>query len=220
MHDVLQAIKSHPSGVLLAAQLIEVLAYPFAGDDPLGRTLIGLFGVLVLAVAVYAVRATPALTWVAVVLGVPVVGLTITEGFFPSNDQVVLWSALFHAAFYGYTGYGLIRYLFDDSWVTRDEIFAVGANFTVVSWMFAYLFMAVQIIWPGSFIAYQGEGHRTFLELLYLSFANLTSVGLSDVTAVLPHARSVVIIEQVAGVMYVALIIARVVGLTITRWRN
>jgi hypothetical protein len=30
----------------------------------------------------------------------------------------------------------------------------------------------------------------------------------------------VVIIEQVAGVMYVALIIARVVGLTITRWRN
>ena len=86
--------------------------------------------------------------------------------------------------------------------------------------MFAHLFMAVQVVYPGSFIAFQGEGHRTFLELLYLSFANLTSVGLSDVTAVLPLARSVVIIEQVAGVMYVALIIARVVGLTITRWRN
>ncbi len=220
MRDALRAVKSHPSGVLLAAQLLEVLAYPFAGDTPLGRSIIGLFGVLVLAVAVYAVRATPALTWVAVVLGLPVVALTVAEGFLPANQQVVLWSALFHAAFYGYTGYGLIRYLFDDSWVTRDEIFAVGANFTVVSWMFAYLFMAVQVIWPGSFISFQGEGHRTFLELLYLSFANLTSVGLSDVTAVLPHARSVVIIEQVAGVMYVALIIARVVGLTITRWRN
>ena len=220
MNDAVKAIKGHPSGVLLAAQLIEVMAYPFAGDTPLGRTAIGLFGVLVLAVAVYAVRATPALTWVAVVLGVPVVALTVAEGFYPENQQIVLWSALLHAAFYGYTGYGLIRYLFDDSWVTRDEIFAVGANFTVVSWMFAYLFMAVQVLYPGSFVAFQGEGHRTFLELLYLSFANLTSVGLSDVTAVLPHARSVVIIEQVAGVMYVALIIARVVGLTITRWRN
>jgi hypothetical protein len=220
MRDAFNAIKAHPSGVLLTAQLIEVMAYPFAGDTPFGRTVIGLFGVLVLAVAVYAVRATPALTWVAVVLGVPVVALTVAEGFVPSNEQIVFWSALFHAAFYGYTGYGLIRYLFDDSWVTRDEIFAVGANFTVVSWMFAYVFMAVQVVWPGSFVAYQGEGHRTFLELLYLSFANLTSVGLSDVTAVLPHARSVVIIEQVAGVMYVALIIARVVGLTITRWRN
>jgi hypothetical protein len=220
MREWLQAAKAHPSGVLLAGQLLAVLAYPFAGDTPLGRTVLGVFGILVLAVAVYAVRATPALTWVAISLGVPVVALTITEGFVPDNEQVRLWSSLLHAAFYGYTSYGLIRYLFDDSWVTRDEIFAVGANFTVVSWMFAYLFMAVQIIWPGSFIAFQGEGERTWLELLYLSFANLTSVGLSDVTAVLPHARSVVIIEQVAGVMYVALIIARVVGLTITRWRN
>ena len=220
MREWLQAAKAHPSGVLLAGQLLAVLAYPFAGDTPLGRTVLGVFGILVLAVAVYAVRATPALTWVAISLGVPVVALTITEGFVPDNEQVRLWSALLHAAFYGYTSYGLIRYLFDDSWVTRDEIFAVGANFTVVSWMFAYLFMAVQIIWPGSFIAFQGEGERTWLELLYLSFANLTSVGLSDVTAVLPHARSVAIIEQVAGVMYVALIIARVVGLTITRWRN
>jgi hypothetical protein len=142
------------------------------------------------------------------------------EGFDPGNRSIALLSATFHAVFYFYTAYGLVRYLFDDSWVTRDEIFAVGANFTGVSWAFAYVFSVVQIIWPGSFIAFQGEGSRTFLELLYLSFANLTSVGLSDVTAVLPHARSVVIIEQVAGVMYVALIIARVVGLTITRWRN
>jgi hypothetical protein len=215
-----QAVKGHPSGVLLVAQLVAVLAYPFFGDTPGGRTAIGVFGVLVLLVAVYAVRATPALTWVAVVLGIPVVVLTLAEGLVPDNETVQLWSALLHAAFYGYTGYGLIRYLFDDSWVTRDEIFAVGANFTVVSWMFAYLYLALQIVYPGSFVAYQGEGTRTFLELLYLSFANLTSVGLSDVTAVLPHARAVVIIEQVAGVMYVALIIARVVGLTITRWRN
>jgi hypothetical protein len=215
-----QAVKGHPSGVLLTAQLVAVLAYPFFGDTPGGRTAIGIFGVLVLLVAVYAVRATPALTWVAVVIGVPVVALTVAEGLVPDNETVRLWSALLHAAFYGYTGYGLIRYLFDDSWVTRDEIFAVGANFTVVSWMFAYLYMALQILYPGSFVAYQGEGTRTFLELLYLSFANLTSVGLSDVTAVLPHARAVVIVEQVAGVMYVALIIARVVGLTITRWRN
>jgi hypothetical protein len=220
MREWFDAVKGHPSGVLLAAQLIAVLAYPFAGDTPAGRSVIGVFGVAVLLVAVYAVRATPALTWVAIMLGLPVIVLTVVEGFAPGNEAVRMWSALFHAAFYGYTAYGLIRYLFDDTWVTRDEIFAVGANFTVVSWMFAYLFAAIQIIYPGSFIAYQGEGQRSFLELLFLSFATLTSVGLSDVTAVLPFARSIVIIEQVAGVMYVALIIARVVGLTITRWRN
>ena len=220
MPQWIEHVKAHPSGVLLGAQLVAVLAYPFAGDTAVGRTVLGVFGAMVLAVAVYAVRATPALTWVAILLGVPVVILTVLEGLDPGSRTIALLSAGFHALFYFYTAYGLIRYLFDDSWVTRDEIFAVGANFTVVSWAFAYVFIVVQIIWPGSFIAFQGEGTRTFLELLYLSFANLTSVGLSDVTAVLPHARSVVIIEQVTGVMYVALIIARVVGLTITRWRH
>jgi hypothetical protein len=213
-------MRGTPSGVLLMAQLLAVLAYPFAGDSDLGRALLSVFGLIVLAVAAYAVRATPALTWVAVLLGVPAVALSIAESVSPGNEMIVLASALVHAAFYAYTAYGLIRYLFDDTFVTRDEIFAVGANFTVVSWMFAYLFMAIQVVWPNSFAAYQGEGQRTFLELLYLSFANLTSVGLSDVTGVLPMARSVIIIEQVAGVMYVALLIARVVGLTIARWRR
>lgn len=220
MPHLISRAKEYPSGVLLVAQFVAILAYPLAGQNAPGRALLGVFGVLVLAVAVFAVRATPALTWVAVGLGIPVVLLTVLEAVFPDQDQITLWSALFHAAFYAYLAYGLIRYLFDDSWVTRDEIFAVGANFTVVAWMFAYLFAAVQIIWPGSYIAYQGEGQRTFLELLYLSFANLAGVGLSDVVPVEPMARSMVSVCQVAGVMYVALIIARVVGLTIMRWRN
>ena len=55
--------------------------------------------------------------------------------------------------------------------------------------------------------------------MLYLSFTNLTSVGLSDISPVLPHARSWVMIEQVAGLLYVALVISRVVGLTIARQR-
>ena len=124
--------------------------------------MFGVFGIFVLAVAVWAVRATPALTWVALLLGFPVVVLTVLEGVYPDSEQVRLWSAVLHALFYGYTAYGLVRYLFDDTCVTRDEVFAVGANFTVVAWGFAYLFIAVQIIWPGSFIAYQGEGSQNF----------------------------------------------------------
>ena len=46
---------------------------------------------------------------------------------------------------------------------------------------------------------------------------DLTSVGLSDVLPVGAHARSLVMVEQVAGVLYVALVIARLVGLTAVR---
>jgi hypothetical protein len=37
------------------------------------------------------------------------------------------------------------------------------------------------------------------------------------VTPVLAHARSFVMVEQVAGVLYVALVVARLVGLTVAR---
>ena len=49
---------------------------------------------------------------------------------------------------------------------------------------------------------------------------DLTSVGLSDVLPIDEHARSLVMIEQVAGVLYVALVIARLVGLTVARAAN
>ena len=161
MSDWMTSIRQHPSGVLLAAQLIAVLAYPFTGDTAVGRGVLGVFGLFVLAVAVWAVRATPALTWIAITLGIPVMILTVLEALYPGNEALRLWSSILHALFYGYTAYGLVRYLFDDTFVTRDEVFAVGANFTVVAWGFAYAFMAVQVIWPGSFVSYQGEGSRT-----------------------------------------------------------
>lgn len=219
MSDWMTTVKEHPSGVLLAAQLIAVLAYPFTGDTPAGRAVLGVFGLFVLAVAVWAVRATPALTWIAITLGIPVMALTVAEAVYPSSDPIRLWSSILHVLFYGYTAYGLVRYLFDDTFVTRDEVFAVGANFTVVAWGFAYAFMAVQVLWPNSFISYQGEGFQNFPNLLFLSFATLTSVGLSDVIPVLPHARSVAMVEQVAGVLYVAMIISRVVSLTVLKRR-
>ena len=58
---------------------------------------------------------------------------------------------------------------------------------------------------------------RSWFELLYLSFSVLTSVGLSDVVPVGAHARSLVAVEMVAGVLYVALVVSRLVGLVVSR---
>ena len=210
----------HPSAVLLIVQLMGVLLYPFMDESPVGRAALSLFSLIVLVLAVRAVRETPALIWVSLLLGVPVVLLTILEALDPSNSTVVFWSSALHAAFYAYTSFALIRYMFLDRFITVDELWATGATFTVVAWAFAYAFTAVQVVWPGSFTAaIDPESTRTWFELLFLSFTNLTSVGLSDIAPVLPHARSWVMIEQVAGLLYVALVISRVVGLTITRQR-
>jgi hypothetical protein len=157
---------------------------------------------------------------VAVLLGIPIAVLTILEIADPANTTLVLWSSVLFAAFYAYTSFALIRYMFIDRFVTPDELWAVAATFTVVAWGFAHAFMAIQVVWPGSFTAaVDPDAQRTWFELLFLSFTNLTSVGLSDITPILPQARSIVMIEQVAGLMYVALVISRIVGLQLTRDR-
>jgi hypothetical protein len=210
-----------PSAVLLAVQLVGVLVYPFMDASPIGRAALSSFALVVLFLAVRAVRATPALTWISVLLGVPIVILTILEVRDPLDSQVILWSSGLHAAFYFYTSFALLRYMFVDRVVSEDELWATGATFTVVAWAFAYTFMAIQVLWPGSFSGPTGlDASRTWFEMLFLSFTNLTSVGLSDIAPVLPQARSWVMIEQVAGLMYIALIVSRIVGMALARQRD
>jgi hypothetical protein len=210
-----RTLGDHPSAVLLGAQLIAVLAYPFLADSTAGRAVLGVLQPAIVLIAVYAVRRTPVLAWVAVVFGLPAIVFSVLEAIRPENDLVVVGSALVHVPFYFFVSYAMIRYLFADERVTRDELFATGAAFTVVAWGFAYLYAAAQVLWPGSFVGAGGPGDRSWFDLLFLSFTTLTSVGLSDVLPVLPHARSLVMVEQVAGVLYVALVVARLVGLTV-----
>jgi hypothetical protein len=211
-----RTLRRNPCGVLLAVQLLGLLVYPFLGAQPVGRAVFGLLGLVVLTLAVRAVRLTPALTWVAILLGVPVVVLTVLEAVSPDNHAVVATSGLVHAAFYGYTAWALIRYMFQDDVVTTDELWATGATFTVVAWAFAYLYVAVQVFWPGSFIAAVDSGApRTWMDLLFLSVTTLTSTGLSDIVPVTPHARSFVMVEQIAGMLYLAMVVARVTALTL-----
>jgi len=126
-------IWARPSALLLGVQLFGVLLYPFMDDSPVGRAALSTFALVVLFLAVRAVRATPALTWIAVLLGLPIILLTILEVADPLNAQVILWSSVLHAVFYFYTTVALLRYLFVDRFVTTDELWATGATFTVVA---------------------------------------------------------------------------------------
>ena len=216
--DTIDLARRHPSAVLMIVQLCGIVVYPFLGEQPLGRALFGLFGLLVLMLAVAAVRLTPSMTWFAVLLGLPLAVLTVMEGFLPHSDGLVVASGVVHALFYGYTTIALVRYMFADDVATTDEIWATGATFTVLAWAFAYLYAAVQVIWPGSFTAaIDPEAQRTWMDLLFLSVTTLSSTGLSDIVPVTAHARAFVMLEQIAGMLYLAMVVARVTGLTLRR---
>ena len=207
---------AHPSALLLGAQLMQVLAWPFLEGSVVGRTFLGVIGMVAVGSAVLAVRRTPNVSRAVLFLGAPAMVLTLLEAVFPDEDVIVLMSGLLHCPFYFYVSYAMLRYLFHDEEVTTDEYFATGAAFTVVAWGFAYAFAFVQVVWPDSFSNAGGFDH-TWFELLYLSFSTLTSVGLSDIVAVGAQARSILMVEMMVGVFYIAMVVARLVGLTMMR---
>jgi hypothetical protein len=86
------AVRRHPSGILLLAQLLAILAYPFSDGSTVGRAFLGAIGTGVVLIALWAVRRTPALAWVAALIGVPAVLFSILEAVVPDQDWVVLTS--------------------------------------------------------------------------------------------------------------------------------
>ena len=207
----------HPSAILLAVQLLGVLIYPFVETGAVGRGLFEAFGAAVLVLAIWAVRSSPGPTWILVALAIAASVLSIADAL-STNPVLQLTSAGCHALFYFWAAGSLMAYMLADREVTTDELYAVGATFTLVAWAFAYLFVTLQITQPGCFIAaVNPEQPRSWMELLFLSFTNLSSTGLSDVVPITPQARAVVMMEQLAGLGYVALFVSRLVGLTISR---
>jgi hypothetical protein len=192
--------KDTPSALLLFVQLAGLLLYPFMEDTRAGRAAFAAFGIVVLALAVLAVRRTPSFTWISIALAIPALALLAAQ-IFSHASWLTAWSAAFEAALYFYAGVGL-----------------VGATFTLFAWAFAYVFVVVQAVTPQSFTAaVDPDSARSWVELLFLSFTTLSSTGLSDVIPITAFARSMVMIEQLAGVLYIAMVVARMVGLTFAR---
>jgi ion channel len=214
---VVKFARREPSAVLLAAQLAGVLLYPFMESSDVGRSLFSVFGIAILGLVVMAVRSSPGLTWIGVLLGIPATVLLLIQAV-TRDDALLPYSSAFEAVLYFYAAGALIAYMLADHVITRDELFAVGATFTLVAWAFAYSYTVCQAIEPGSFTAaVDPDAERSWMELLFLSFTTLSSTGLGDVIPIKPFARSMVMIEQVAGLAYVAMVVSRLVGLLVLR---
>jgi len=214
---VLRLARRQPSAILFASQLAAVLLYPFMEGNGVGRALVSLIGIAFLGLVVLAVRSSPGLTWVGLLLGLPATVLLLIQAV-TGSDELLPYSSALEAALYFYAAGALIAYMVEDHVITKDELWAVGATFTLVAWAFAYTYVVCQALAPGSFTAaVDPEADRSWMELLFLSFTTLSSTGLGDVVPVKPFARGLVMIEQLAGIAYVAMVVSRLVGLLVLR---
>ncbi|WP_457096914.1 ion channel [Lysobacter sp. P5_B9] len=210
-------VRRHPSAFLLAAQLLSLVIFPLLDDSTGGRVVFSAFGAMVLLLAVWVVNRTPAVNWIAWLIAIPAFVLSILS---VTSDSVnlLLWSSALEALLYFYVAASLIAYMLSDHRVTTDELFAAGATFTLLAWGFAYLYLICQAWYPGSFTgAVMPERPRTWLELLFFSFTNLSATGLGDILPLGSAVRVLTMLEQLAGIGYIAVVVSRLIGLSILR---
>jgi hypothetical protein len=214
---LLSRAAGHPSALLLAVQLGSLLVYPLVDDTESGRILLGLLALAVVPLAVWVVRRSAAVNWIAWTLALPAIGLSaLSIGL--DRPDLVTWAAMLEASLYFYAAGSLIAYMLADHRVTIDELFASGATFTLLAWGFAYAYFVCQGWYPGSFTgAVEPERPRSMLELLFLSFSTLSGVGNGDILPLGAQARVLVMLEQVAGIGYIAVVVSRLIGMSIHR---
>ena len=213
-------VRRHPSAFLLAAQLLSLVLYAVFDGSSSGRAVLGAFGVLVLALVVWVINRSPVIRWIAWVLAFPAFVLSLLSVLF-IDTTLVISSSLLEAVLYFYAAGSLIAYMMKDYRVTVDELFAAGSTFTLLAWGFAYVYLVWQTWMPGSFVSGTDPGQPlTFLELLYMSFNNLSATGLGDILPVNAPARVLVMFEQFAGVAYIAVVVSRLIGMTIVRYNT
>src|SRR5206468_6429646 len=80
-----------------------------------------------------------------------------------------------------------------------------------LTWGLAYAL--VERLHPGSFRSPVDTDGLAGPVLMFFSFITLTSVGYGDIVPLGGHARSLAILEAITGQMYLAIFMARLVGL-------
>jgi hypothetical protein len=204
-----------PCAQLLASQVLVILLYPYLQGSLPGHVVLEALHIAVILMVVRAVGHTPGRQHVAATLAAFAVVaqlIYLATGWPDARVPMYLTLGLFQA----YAVSCLFRYVIGDAVATTDELFAAAAMYILLAMVWSCAYAILEQLQPGAFYvnpANNPDNTVDWWDLIYYSFTTLTSVGFGEITPVTHHARSLVILEQVAGILFVAILIARLTGI-------
>jgi len=216
-----------PYGTLLSVLAIMLVVYPFLGTH---KYLGVRFDSVMLGVVVVSLKCTFArgpyslFEWS---LGL----LTFGAGLLSRSLGVVSaypFSAGLRGLFFSYLIVKIFHDIFKRDNITFDAVMGASCVLVLLGLAFGSFFTLLEWLVPGSFIippvpssieAVFGPTSDEF-SLVYFSFVALTTIGFGHIYPVAPPARSLAVLEGLISQLYLAIIIARLVGLELVRRDN
>jgi hypothetical protein len=202
--------------LLLLSIIVDLMFAPLFAGSELGLHAAQIVASAVMVTALWASGAQTA----TVILFVPAVLAHLVAAYLggPGFHVVAL---VLRVAFFSYAT-GLIMWRnMRSSEVTIDTIAGAACAYTLLALVWANLYLLLEVLRPGSFNIpaawLLGPGRDPSAALAYFSFATLTTVGYGDITAAWPGAGGMAAAEAIVGQLYLAITIARLVGLHTAR---
>ncbi|OPY07372.1 MAG: Ion channel [Syntrophus sp. PtaB.Bin001] len=158
---------------------------------------------------VWAVHEKRRQQWFAMTMAAVAVATGLLDFLVP--NALTSWtSKITIVLFLGYAVVTILIYLARQEEVTADMIMAGASEYMLIGVLWAFLYMLVEAEYPGSF-SFAGQKDRS--GFIYYSFVTLTTTGYGDLLPVSDQARSLAILETITGQLFIAITVARLVGL-------
>jgi len=201
---------------LLATLLFMMAVAPFLEGLSRLHTFFNIFLSAVLLSAVYALSQKIRHFVAAVVLAIPML-LSIWFDYFVRSDALFLFGRVCGILFLAFTIFHILRHIFQQQDITRDTIAGAAAVYLLFALMWAFIYIVLERLEPGSFAtssAQSLEGRNIFL---YFSAVTITTLGYGDITPVTYIARSMAILEAVIGQLYLVVLVSWLVGMYVSK---
>ena len=174
-----------------------------------------IFFSIVLLSAIHAVSQKRSAFIVALMLAVPAFSLDWLS-YIMAAPSLADVSRIMSALFTAYVLILLLSFVLSQKEVTADVLTAAVCGYFFLGFMWAFVFLFLEAVQPGSFQLAQGQ-RGDASQFLYFSFVTMTTLGYGDMTPIASGARSLAVLSAVMGQLYLAVTIARLVGMHISQ---
>jgi voltage-gated potassium channel len=201
--------------VLLVSIILLFALRPFLEGFVRIKILTDIFFSLILLSAIYTVSEKRSTFFTGMALAFSYL-ILIWSTYLVSVPSVRVLSQLFGAFFTGYILIFILTFIARQQDVTAEVIKAAVCGYFFLGLMWSCIYLFMESFQPGSFqIAQKGTGDQG--HFIYFSFITMTTVGYGDTTPISNAARSLAVLEAVMGQLYLAVTIARLVGIHISQ---
>jgi voltage-gated potassium channel Kch len=118
----------------------------------------------------------------------------------------------------------ILGYVLRSGRITMDKIFAAICVYLLIGFAWTFAYALLDELNPGAFAGSSVVAAHDYvarvLQMRYFSFMTLTTVGYGDVVPESPAARTLAALEAITGQIYLAVLVARLVGLHIVHARD